>query len=186
MPKPPSAGTHVDRAYLSKLWTAIQKGKPRGWKAGMALEYLIVRLFEIDGAKVSYSFNVPSSEGGVLEQFDGFIQVRGISALLEMKDYSDKLNVEPLAKLRNQLARRPAGLVGCVFSRGGYTKQAISLASYMAPQAILLWTAEEIDAVVRKFSITEALEIKYSRLLRDGMSYFDFRGELSDEALSGG
>jgi hypothetical protein len=94
-----------------------------------------------------------------------------------------QINVEPLAKLRNQLARRPAGLVGCLFSRGGFTRQAINLAGFMAPQAILLWTAEEIDAVVKKHRITAALEIKYARLLRDGMPYFDFRGELNYETL---
>jgi hypothetical protein len=93
MPKPPPPGKKVDRAYLSKLWTAIQSGRTKGWKRGMALEFLVVKLFELDGAKVDYSFHVNSLEGGILEQFDGFIQYQGINALLEMKDYSDKINV---------------------------------------------------------------------------------------------
>lgn len=172
-------GTHLDTPDLQKLWAEIKSGTTPGWPAGLAFEYLIVRLFELTEARVSYPFSVPFEGGGVVEQLDGFVQSDGINMLLEIKDYDDKVNVEPIAKLRNQLLRRPSGIVGSVFSRSGFTKQAVMLASYMAPQAILLWSGEEIDGIVTgQASIREALEIKYARLLRDGLSYFDFRGEL--------
>lgn len=162
---------------LRQLWQSIKGGQTPEWTDGRALEYLIVRLFEIEEATVTYPFPVASPEGGVMEQLDGFVQSDGINALLEAKDYKDRINVEPIAKLRNQLARRPAGLVGCIFGRSGFTSHAITLASYMAPQAILLWTGEEIDEAVNRKCIREGLRIKYSRLLRDGMPYYDFRGE---------
>lgn len=161
-----------------KLWLEIESGLTPDWADGKAFEYLIVQLFEAAGAKVTYPFHVLNPDGGVLEQLDGFIQIDGISALLETKDYKDKVSVEPIAKLRNQLLRRPAGLVGCVFTKSEFTSSSLMLANFMAPQAILLWTGVEIDAIVRGASIRTALNIKHRRLLRDGVPYFDFRGEL--------
>nr|WP_280637021.1 restriction endonuclease [Rhizobium sp. 16-449-1b] len=166
----------MDREKLGDLWVAIKLGTTPDWPDGWALEHMIIRLFEIDGASVVYPFNVPIRELRNVEQIDGFVQAKGISALIETKDYKDRLNVEPIAKLRNQLARRPAGLVGCIFNRGGFTDQALILAGYMAPQALLLWTPQEIDAVVEGENIVDALVTKHSRLLQEGVPYFDFRG----------
>ncbi len=161
------------------LWLEIKSGETPDWEDGKAFEHLIVQLFEAAGGDVTYPFSVTNPHGGVLEQLDGFVQIDGISLLLETKDYKDKVAVEPIAKLRNQLLRRPAGIVGCVFTKSDFTGSSIMLANFMAPQAILLWAGVEIDAIVWGECIKTALKIKHRRLLRDGMPYFDFRGELA-------
>jgi hypothetical protein len=40
----------LDWNGLRALWTAIQVGTPPGWEGGEALEYLVIRAFEIDPA----------------------------------------------------------------------------------------------------------------------------------------
>ena len=167
----------LDQKGIVRLWTKIESRKVHGWPSGKALEYLVIRLFELDGATVEYPYNVfDRATNQILEQIDGFVQVDGLSMLIETKDFRDPMNVEPIAKLRNQLLRRPAGLVGSIFSYSGFTDPAAVLAAFCAPQAILLWTGDEIAAVVDGYSITSAMRIKYSILLRDGVPDSDFRG----------
>ncbi|MFN9817569.1 MAG: ParA family protein, partial [Pseudanabaena sp.] len=44
---------------------------------------------------------------------------------VESKDFADKkVDIAPIAKLRNQLLRRPTATVGLVFSRTGFTDPA--------------------------------------------------------------
>ena len=173
----------MQRRQLLTLWRSIKTGKTPGWPPGRALEYLIIRLFEIDKADVKYPFDVRDPDNSTLEQLDGFVQANGLSALVETKDYDDTMNVGPIAKLRNQLSRRPAGLLGCLFSRGGFSQQAIKLASYMAPQGMLLWTGEEIEALICGDNIVEAMRIKHSLLLQKGLPYVDYRGEMFSGTL---
>jgi len=71
-------------------------------------------MFELDGFKVKYPFsvNIPYS-GSAMEQIDGVVYYDALGVLLESKDYSNaadktkkNINIEPIAKLRNQLNRR--------------------------------------------------------------------------------
>jgi hypothetical protein len=57
---------NMDRHDVARLWQEFQVGDTPGWPDGLALEYMIVGLFELDGAKVSYSFNVVFHEGAFL------------------------------------------------------------------------------------------------------------------------
>lgn len=113
--------------------------------------------------------------GAVVEQIDGMIVSDGLTCMVEVKDQADRVNVEPLAKVRNQLLRRPAGVVGSVFSRGGFTEPAVTLAHFMAPHAILLWQGPEIAYLLAKRDFGRALKLTYRVLMQDGKPDFDSR-----------
>lgn len=169
-----------DWSKLLKLWSLIQEGttNTEGWDAGKALEYLIVRAFELELGKenVTYPFDVDLSSivdnRKSIEQIDGVVYVNGISFILECKDYNDSLDVESIAKIRNQLLRRPSGTIGCVFSTSGFTAPAIILAHFTAPQTILLWEKEDIDFAFKKRSFAHVLQRKYRYFVEKGIPNF--------------
>ena len=72
-------------------------------------EHLILRAFELDGATVRWPFEVSFGDS-VVEQIDGAVYAGCLSCLVEAKDSTAPVDVAVLAKLRNQLARRPAGI----------------------------------------------------------------------------
>ncbi|UUO15978.1 MULTISPECIES: restriction endonuclease [Aphanizomenonaceae] len=83
-------------------------------------------------------------DGEEIEQIDGVVYADGLSCIIECKDTAKPVKIEPIAKLRNQLLRRPAATIGSIFSRSGFTEASETLAGFVAPQTILLWGGEEI------------------------------------------
>ncbi len=149
----------LDKIGLQDFWEQIKDRNTPDWASGKAFEYFIIRAFEIDGAEVSYPFEI-WKEGKQIEQIDGVVYFKSISCLIECKDYDEvKINFTPLAKMRSQLLRRPSSTIGSVFSVNGFTEPAIILASYTAPQTILLWEGTEIEHVLNN-NICNALETK--------------------------
>lgn len=115
---------------LRKLWKAIQAGTPPGWEEGEALEYLLIRAFELDPdepATVRYPYEV-SLFGEKVEEIDGAVHGPGLSCLVESKDWGKNVAILPIVKMRSQLLRRPAGTIGLLFSKTTFTKPAIYLA----------------------------------------------------------
>ncbi|KRB42044.1 restriction endonuclease [Phenylobacterium sp. Root700] len=160
---------------LEALWTKIQERNTKGWAAGKAFEHLILRAFELSDVDVTWPYDVKLADQ-IVEQIDGMVQRDGLAALIEAKDYDANLNVEPLAKLRNQLLRRPSGVVGCAFSSKGFTDPAKTLAQYMSPQAILLWQQPEIGHLLTNTrDFKAALKKKHYWLLRTGSPDYDTR-----------
>jgi len=153
---------------LESLHAGIVARDTPGWAAGKALEYLIARAFELDGASVRYPYNVPI-DGEVVEQIDGAVVAGGLHCLLECKDESKPLAIAPIAKMRNQLQRRPAATLGLIFSTSGYTNPAQILAGYLGSQTILLWHPEEIELAVQGNRIVPLLEAKYRICVEDGL-----------------
>jgi hypothetical protein len=116
------------------------------------------------------------SEGETVEQIDGAVHWASLSCLVESKDFRDKLvNIEPIAKLRNQLLRRPASALGLVFSRTGFTRAARYLARFNAPQAILLWDGEEVEFAIKQRRICEYLFEKYCVCVEHGIPDYDIQ-----------
>ncbi len=138
------------------------------------MEHLVLRAFELSGAEVVWPYSV-SIDGQIVEQIDGLVMHAGVTCMIESKDLATDVNIEPLAKLRNQLMRRPAGVVGCVFSSTGFTDPAKTLARFMAPHAILLWQGPEIAHLLGLRSFTEALGTKLRQLIQHGNPDFDIR-----------
>ncbi len=161
---------------LRLLWGNIQARNTIGWDAGKAFEYLVLRAFELDGAEIKWPYRVKLF-GEEVEQVDGVIYYAGLSCLVESKDLADNVNVDiaPIAKLRNQLLRRPASTLGLVFSRTGFTDPARHLSYFSLPQTILLWNGEELKYSLENEAICELLTLKYRVCVEDGLPDYDVR-----------
>ena len=166
-----------DHAGLVELWAAVEAGDTPGWEPGKAFEYAILRAFELEDAQITWPYSVELS-GEIVEQIDGVIYVAGQACLVESKHYSRPVNVEPIAKLRNQLARRPAATIGLVFSYQGFTEPARLLTRYLTPQTILLWTGSEIGYALRHQSMTHGLQMKYKYAVEHGLPDYNLLGEV--------
>jgi hypothetical protein len=170
----PTGGEYKDKirhypshGALLELWEKIMAGTTAeaGWEAGKAFEYLVIRAFELEGAEVTYPYTVK----GVKEQIDGAVYTGQLSCLIESKDQLAPIAIEPIAKLRNQLLRRPSAATGIVFASHEFSEQAILLAQYMAPQAILLWTGVELKYALEHRWILRGLIQKHRHLIEHGL-----------------
>jgi hypothetical protein len=161
---------------LRSLWESIENRNTPGWDSGKAFEYLVLRAFQLDGADVKYSYSVRLF-GEEVEQVDGVVYCSGLACLVEIKDLKDKVNIDiaPIAKLRNQLLRRPASTLGLVFSRTGFTDPARHLSYFSLPQTILLWSGEELKYALERESICDLLVLKYRVCVEDGLPDYDVR-----------
>lgn len=153
---------------IVNLWNQIESGNTPGWDSGKALEYLILLAFQLEGAEVTWPYSV-RLDGEELEQIDGVVYSDGLACLTECKDMAERSNIEPIAKLRNQLLRRPIATIGSVFSRKGFTESAVTLARFVAPQTILLWGGEEIAYTIQNKCMRRALIKKYRFCVERGL-----------------
>jgi hypothetical protein len=139
----------------------------RGWPPGKLFEYLILRAFELDGAEVRWPFEVMLGDS-VVEQIDGVVYAGHLSCLVEAKDTASPVDIDALAKIRTQLARRPGGTLGAVFSRSGFTDPAVALAGYFAPHAVLLWSGKEVTECLQERNISSMLLAKFRECVEHG------------------
>ncbi|BAU16131.1 hypothetical protein LEP3755_66980 (plasmid) [Leptolyngbya sp. NIES-3755] len=84
-----------DRAQLLDLWTQIQACNTPNWEPGKALEYLIIRAFELEGADVTYPYSIPIART-IIEQIDGAVYSDGLFCLVECKDQANNIASNPL------------------------------------------------------------------------------------------
>ena len=159
---------------LRSLWNRIKGRDTPDWPPGKAFEYLVLRAFNLDGADVRWPYPVSlHGNGEVIEEIDGSVRVGGLYGLIESKDESGNIAIAPIAKLRNQLLRRPAGTIGMVFSSSEYTEAALLLAQFSLPQAIQLWTGREVEFALTSERICNLCERKYRACVDEGMVDFD-------------
>lgn len=163
-------------ADVERLWSDVQDRKAADWDAGKALEHLVIRAFSLSGLRVEYPYEVPFG-GGTLEQVDGMVYLGDVPFLIECKD-SDSVDIEVIAKLRNQLSRRPPSTMGCVFTSGGFTGPAIILANFAVPHRITLCGREDISAAVAARDFAGLLQRKYHDLCMFGLT--DYSSPLPD------
>lgn len=161
-------------AELIDLWNSHKAGTMFDedkdfWKNGKLLEYVILRAFELEGATVRWPYSI-SMDDSVVEQIDGAVHIDDIHVLVECKDYNKNVNIEPFSKMRNQLLRRPASVIGCIFVREGFTEPATTLARFAAPQTILLWSGAEFEYCIAHSKMIEALKLK----IRIAAEEFDY------------
>jgi hypothetical protein len=157
----------LDWDGLRDLWDRTAKGPAPGWPPGKAFEYLVLRAFELDGATVRWPFEVTLGDS-VIEQIDGAVYASHLSCLIEAKDTAGLIDIGALAKMRTQLARRPGGTLGAVFSRSGFTDPAVALAGYFAPQTVLLWSGKEILECLLERRIASMLLEKFRECVEEG------------------
>ena len=153
---------------LEALWADIQRGAAADWDLGKAFEHLIVRAFSLSGLRVEYPYDVPLA-GRPLERIDGMVYLGEVPFLIECKD-RDSVDIEAIAKLRNQLLRRPPSTMGCVFVAGTFTRPAIILSDFAAPHRITLWSQHDITEAIRARNFAETLGRKYHDLCMFGLT----------------
>jgi hypothetical protein len=161
-----------NRKELLRLWKQIQNREASSQKSGKPFEHLVLRAFQLDGAEVTLPYTV---DGGV-EQIDGAVYFNELSCLVESKDYSeDKSGILPIAKLRNQLLRRPSSAIGVVFSRSGFSLPAMSIAEDATPPTVLLWSGDELGYALENRLMCKGLVRKYRYAIEHGLSTFNLR-----------
>ncbi|QRN93398.1 restriction endonuclease [Archangium violaceum] len=150
-------------ARLRTFHERLIQGRVEGWEPGKAFEYLVLRAFELEGAEVTWPYIIalsPLEPGGETEQIDGAVFVDGLACIVEAKDTTQSTSIVPIAKMRNQLLRRPASTIGLIFSRGGFSRSATTLVRFVAPQTILLWKGEEVAHALKHRAFRTTLHRK--------------------------
>ena len=105
---------------------------------------MVVRSFELEGAEVAYLFTVQMGDT-IVEQIDGSVHTNGLYCLIECKDQARNVNIDPIAKLRHQLLRRPPAVCGILFSTSGFTEATEILTQYSTQPAIMLWNGADLN-----------------------------------------
>ena len=168
----------MDYRELRQLWTDVRDGLTvSGWPPGKAFEYLVLRAFELEGAEVTWPYEV-KPDGTVIEQIDGAVYADGLAFLLEVKDHRGNIGPEAIAKLRSQLLRRPSTVVGVVFSKTGFTEAATLLTRYMMYETVLLWEGAELSFALEKGKMREGLKTKFRHAVEHGIP--DYRLDLGE------
>jgi hypothetical protein len=165
---------HFDGPGLVRLWEQIEaRSVPESeWAPGKALEYLVLRAFELEGAEVRWPYLVKLGDA-VVEQIDGVVYSGGLCCVVECKDQKDNQDYGAVAKLRSQLLRRPAGTIGAVFSRTDFTQPAVILAQFTAPQCIVLWSGPEIGYAIRNRRMCPSLLAKYRHWVEHAWPFYN-------------
>lgn len=165
-----SKAKKMEWPHLADLWDQIGKGQTDGWPPGKALEYLVIRGYQLSGLEAEYPYDV-RTETGTMEQIDGLVYWENIPFLVECKD-QDHVDATPLYKLHAQINRRPPMAMGCIFVSGNFTDPAVLLADYLVPRRIILWTKDDITTAVASQSFVELLEKKYKDLCMYGLTNY--------------
>ncbi len=161
----------VERAELIDLWEQIKAGQTPHWERGEAFEYLIIRAFEMEGVQVRWPYHVILPQRiGIVEQIDGAINFQGRGFLIESKDQNRPKDIEPIAKLRLRLERRPPDTMGLIFSSAGFTTAAEVFAQFASPMNVLLWDGNDFEYALMYGKMTDALAYKMKYAIEEGLS----------------
>jgi hypothetical protein len=162
----------MDWPGLATLWDQIKARDTPWWPPGKAFEYLVIRMFQLGGADVRWPYSVNLFGGDEIEQIDGSLKIESLYCLVETKDEDGNIAIGPIAKLRSQLLRRPGGTVGFIFSSHAFTDPAVQLAHFAMPQAVLLWSGDEVEKAFEINNICGFALVKYRMCVNEGMPDF--------------
>lgn len=165
----------LDWHGIQEMWQSLRSGHAPGWEPGKAFEYLILRAFELDGAEVRWPYTV-TLHGQLVEQIDGAVYADNLACLVEAKDSARPVQFHAVTKLRQQLARRPPGVLGLLFSRTDFAESAKVLAQFLAPQNVLLWNGNELTHAIEHRRLVPLLEAKYRYCVEHGQQAATFAG----------
>ncbi len=162
----------LGHAGLLEMWGRLQEGPLGDWPEGFALEFLVLRAFQLEGAEVTWPFQVWQDDV-LLEQLDGALYFDGLSCLVETKDRARPLDYMTIARLKAQLLRRPRWAFGAVFSDSGFSRSALSMAQMLPPPDVLLWRGTEIERALRARRFREFMKQKLRYAVEHGFSDLD-------------
>ena len=167
----------ADHAALMALWQRLLRNEPMpDWGKGKPFEYLLLRAFEIEGAEVTWPYEVRIEEE-VVEQIDGAVHLANMSALIEAKDHEQQINLKPILELKSRLDRRPPAVVGIVFSKRDFTPPALILAKYQTPQRVMLWRGGELTVALARRGMCSGLMAKHRHLIEHGLPDYNLAME---------
>lgn len=158
----------LDWPDVNQLWEDVKSRNTPDWDNGRAFEHLVIRAFQLDGLEVEYSYHVPP-HGNPLEQIDGVVYSASLAFLVECKD-ERTISIDAIAKLRNQILRRPETTMGCLFTSGRFTPAAMTLADFAVPHRMLLWSEQDIEIGIRERRFAGLLQAKYRHLCKYGLT----------------
>ncbi len=167
---------------LQVVWKELLQTPPRlrgkeisHQEAGWMFEGWICETFRLSGADVQPPFLVKVGTS-LVEEVDGAVLVPFGAFLVECKFQDAKVTIEPVVKLRSQLERRPPGAMGVVFSRNGFTDEAVTLLSHLSPCNVLLFAGRDLELIQsRPASMVEALLVKYRAAVMEGNPFVELR-----------
>lgn len=172
---------NVPREGLLELWGQCLNDTydKDFWNDGKLLEYIVLRGFELEREGcVTYPYDVIDLDleyKKPIEQIDGAIHVDELHALVECKDYDHtKIKVEPLTKMRNQLARRHGAVFGMFYSITDFTTPTLIQVKYMAPQMIILWSRQDIEHCLKTGHFINCMRAKYRMAVENCKYKYDF------------
>ncbi|MFP2905690.1 restriction endonuclease [Pyxidicoccus sp. 3LFB2] len=167
----------LDRAGVYRMWQVVHAGDNLvGWPPGKALEYLILREFQLEGAEVTWPYEVRRN-GLLLEQVDGAVYFDGLSCLVEAKDWRTPVDFSVVAKMKTQLLRRPAMTLGAVFLSGTFSDAATSLAQLLPPPNVQLWNGDDLAWAMERGALREGLKRKLRHAIEQGFGDLLLSGE---------
>lgn len=176
----------MSREDLKHLWkTRNDDDIKTFWEPGKVLEYTLLKAFELEGAKIRWPYEVRiSNDNSIVEQIDGSIQFEHFYVLVECKDQQTAVNIEPFAKMRNQLMRRPSAVIGCIFSTSGFSEPALVLSQFSAPQTILLWNGDEFEYCLENEHFIKGLKEKFRKATEEFVFNYNIAPDKQVAALS--
>lgn len=141
-----------------------------GWPPGRALEYLVLRAFQLEGAKVTWPYEVRHRDV-LLEQVDGAVYCDGLTCLIETKAYAQPLDYLPVSRMKARLLRRPRTVLGAVFTLEGFTEAFVLLAETLPPPDVLLWSGKDIAWALRRRAMRTGLRRKHRYAIEHGFPH---------------
>lgn len=159
------------REDLLRIWESVKAGeRVSGWPPGKAFEYVVVRAFDLEGAKVIWPFEVTYPQKfGTMEQVDGVVYLGERAFLLESKDLSEPAAATELARLRMRLESRAPGTMGVLFSTQNFTLPVEVFAQFAAPLNVLLWGRNDLNVALMDGSMVTGLRAKLARATESGL-----------------
>ncbi|MCY1021160.1 hypothetical protein [Pyxidicoccus sp. MSG2] len=160
----------LDAVGIQRMWQVVHAGDNLvGWPPGKALEYLILRAFQLEGAEVTWPYEVRRG-GLLLEQIDGAVYFDGLACLVEAKAWSTPLDFSVIAKMKAQLLRRPTMTLGAVFLLGEASDAAISLTHLLPPPNVQLWNGTDLAWAMERGALREGLKRKLRHAIEQGFA----------------
>jgi hypothetical protein len=112
----------------------------------------------------------------LVEEIDGAVFTFFGAFLVECKFQDAKVTIEPIVKLRSQLERRPPGTMGVIFSKSGFTDEAVILLSHLSPCNVLLFDGDDLELLQRRpASMVQALRVKYRAAVMEAKPFAKLR-----------
>ena len=112
-----------------------------------------------------------SQKIGIVEQIDGAVYFQERGFLIESKDQNRPVDIEPVAKLRIRLERRPPGTMGIIFSTYGFTAPDELFAQFSSPMNVLFWGHKDFEYAITYGKMRDVLTYKMHYAIEEGFPY---------------